>query len=57
MRKPSWNSGPTGAGASPPPKGFIVPQLNAYQSFDGNCAEAMKFYAGVLDAKLEALMT
>jgi len=34
-----------------------MPQLNAYLSFDGNCAEAMKFYEKVLGAKLEALMT
>ncbi len=34
-----------------------MPQLNAYLSFDGNCAEAMQFYARVLDAKLEALIT
>lgn len=34
-----------------------MPQLNAYLSFDGNCAEAMKFYAEVLGAKLEALMS
>jgi PhnB protein len=33
-----------------------MPQLNAYLSFDGTCAEAMKFYARVLDAKLEALI-
>ena len=32
-------------------------QLAAYLSFDGNCAEAMQFYAKLLDAKLEALMT
>ena len=34
-----------------------MPQLNAYLSFDGNCAEAMKFYARVLGAKLEALIS
>ncbi len=34
-----------------------MPQLNAYLSFPGTCAEAMKFYAQVLDAKLEALIT
>lgn len=34
-----------------------MPQLNAYLSFDGECAEAMQFYAGVLGAKLEALIT
>ncbi|MEO7246667.1 MAG: VOC family protein [Rubrivivax sp.] len=31
--------------------------LNAYLSFDGNCAEAMRFYAEVLDAEVRALMT
>jgi PhnB protein len=34
-----------------------MPQLNAYLAFDGTCAEAMKFYARVLDAKLDALIT
>jgi PhnB protein len=38
-------------------KGVTMPQLNAYLSFDGKCADAMKFYARVLDAKLEALIT
>jgi PhnB protein len=32
-------------------------QLNAYLSFDGNCAEAMRFYEKTLDGKLEALFT
>ncbi len=31
-------------------------QLAAYLSFDGTCAEAMDFYARVLDAKVEALI-
>ena len=31
-------------------------QLNAYLSFDGTCADAMTFYASLLDAKLEALI-
>lgn len=34
-----------------------MPQLNAYLSFDGDCAEAMKYYARVLGARLEALIT
>ncbi|MBL8380495.1 MAG: VOC family protein [Burkholderiales bacterium] len=34
-----------------------MPQLNAYLSFDGTCAEAMRFYAQVLGAKLDALIT
>jgi len=34
-----------------------MPQLNAYLSFDGDCTEAMKYYARVLGAKLEALIT
>jgi PhnB protein len=34
-----------------------MPTLNAYLSFDGRCAEAMNFYAGVLNAKVEALIT
>jgi len=32
-------------------------QLCAYLSYNGNCAEAMAFYARVLDAKVEALIT
>lgn len=31
--------------------------LNAYLSFNGNCAEAMRFYAHALDARLETLLT
>jgi PhnB protein len=34
-----------------------MPQLNAYLSFDGQCAEAMNFYADVLGGKLDALIT
>lgn len=34
-----------------------MPTLNAYLSFDGNCAAAMKFYERVLDAKLETQIT
>jgi PhnB protein len=34
-----------------------MPQLNAYLSFNGNCTEAMQFYAKVLGAKLEALIS
>jgi PhnB protein len=34
-----------------------MPQLNAYLSFDGNCAEAMRFYEKTLNGKLEALLT
>jgi PhnB protein len=32
-------------------------QLNAYLSFDGTCAEAMRFYEKTLNGKLEALFT
>jgi PhnB protein len=32
-------------------------QLNAYLSFDGNCAEAMRFYEKTLNGKLETLLT
>ena len=32
-------------------------QLCAYLSYNGDCAEAMAFYAKVLDAKVEALIT
>lgn len=34
-----------------------MPQLCAYLSFNGDCAEALTFYAQVLDARIEALMT
>jgi PhnB protein len=34
-----------------------MPELHAYLSFDGDCAEAMSFYAEVLGARLEALIT
>lgn len=33
-----------------------MPQLSAYLSFDGNCAEAMQFYERVLGGRLEALI-
>ena len=32
-------------------------QLDAYLFFDGNCAQAMRFYERVLGGKLDALMT
>ena len=34
-----------------------MPQPTAYLAFDGNCAEAMRFYEQVLGGKLVALMT
>ena len=34
-----------------------MPQLNAYISFDGNCAEAMRFYETTLGGRIEAMMT
>ena len=34
-----------------------MPQPIAYLSFDGNCADAMRFYAKVLPGTLEAMMT
>lgn len=33
-----------------------MPQLSAYLSFDGNCAEAMRFYERVLGGRVEALL-
>src|SRR5688500_1227160 len=36
---------------------MTMTQLTPYLSFDGNCAEAMRFYERVLDGKLEALLT
>ena len=32
-------------------------QVNAYLNFNGNCAEAFKFYAGVFGAKIDRMMT
>jgi PhnB protein len=34
-----------------------MPHPTAYLAFDGNCAEAMRFYERALDAKLEVLMS
>jgi PhnB protein len=34
-----------------------MPQLDAYLTFDGNCADAMRFYERTLGGKLEMLMT
>ena len=34
-----------------------MPHPIAYLGFDGNCAEAMRFYERALGGKLEALMT
>jgi len=34
-----------------------MPQLDAYLTFDGNCAEAMRFYERTLGGKLEGVMT
>ena len=33
-----------------------MPQLSAYLSFDGNCAEAMRFYERVLGGRVEAMV-
>ena len=33
-----------------------MPQPIAYLAFDGNCADAMRFYERALGAKLEALL-
>ena len=33
-----------------------MPQLNAYITFNGNCAEAMQFYETALDGKLQGMM-
>ena len=33
-----------------------MPQLNAYLTFNGNCADAMRFYERTLNGKLEALI-
>ena len=34
-----------------------MPQPTAYLAFDGNCAEAMRFYEQVLGGKLQALIS
>jgi PhnB protein len=34
-----------------------MPQLNTYLTFDGTCAEAMRFYERTLGGKLAVLMT
>ena len=34
-----------------------MPVLDSYLFFDGNCAQAMRFYEKALGAKLEAVMT
>jgi PhnB protein len=33
-----------------------MPQINAYLAFDGNCADAMRFYEQVLQGSLKALL-
>ena len=34
-----------------------MPQLDAYLTFNGNCADAMRFYERTLGGKLEMMMT
>lgn len=34
-----------------------MPNIEAYLTFDGNCAEAMRFYEKTLGAKIEMMMT
>ena len=34
-----------------------MPQLSAYLSFDGNCAEAMRFYEKTLGGTMQMMMT
>ena len=34
-----------------------MPQPIAYLAFDGNCADAMRFYERTLNARLEVLMS
>ena len=36
---------------------MMNPKLDPYLFFDGNCAEALRFYAQTLNGKLEALLT
>jgi PhnB protein len=37
------------------PGDIDMPQLNAYLNFDGNCADAMRFYEGILGGKLDIM--
>ena len=34
-----------------------MPQLDAYLFFDGNCADAMRFYERTLGGKIQMMMT
>jgi PhnB protein len=36
-------------------RGFAMPELNAYLTFDGTCAEAMRFYERALGGKLHMM--
>jgi PhnB protein len=36
---------------------YLMPHPIAYLAFDGNCAEAMRFYEGALGGKIEILMS
>jgi PhnB protein len=44
-------------GPSPNLKERLMPQLDNYLFFDGNCAEAMRFYHRVLGGEMQKMMT
>jgi PhnB protein len=41
----------------PRPKGLPMFQLDSYLFFEGNCAEAMRYYERTLGGKIEMMMT
>jgi PhnB protein len=38
-------------------QGIVMPQLDAYLMFDGDCAQAMRFYQSTLGGDMETMMT
>src|SRR3954452_22513950 len=44
-------------GCMPVDRSTAMPQLNTYIFFDGQCAEAMRFYERTLGGKIETMMT
>src|ERR1700731_3466839 len=56
VRSSSQNTVPEVSGfALSPTQETTMPQPIPYLAFDGNCADAMRFYAKVLDGKLDVL--
>jgi PhnB protein len=50
-------AGPSDRPAIHSPKGIDMTQAIAYLAFNGNCAEAMRYYERALEGKLEVLMS